>query len=91
MSEAQKEDKLIYQDEQNPDRSWSISVPEEGSYRVLSIGEGTDERNLVYIQFDKGAEFIPVIKEFEATSNFFSLNNRQEDNNKLPERYYHRH
>ena len=70
LSEAQKEDKLIYQDEQNPDRSWSISVPEEGKYRVLSIGEGTDERNLVYIQFDKGAEFIPVIKEFEATYNF---------------------
>ena len=76
LSEAQKEDKLIYQDEQNPDRSWSISVPEEGSYRVLSIGEGTDERNLVYIQFDKGAEFIPVIKEFEATYNFLGgMNN----------------
>ena len=70
LSEAQKEDKLIYQDEQNPDRSWSISVPEEGKYRVLSIGEGTDERNLVYIQFDKGAQFIPVIREFEATYNF---------------------
>ena len=70
LSEDQKEDKLIYQDEQNPDRSWSISVPEEGKYRVLSIGEGTDERNLIYIQFDKGAEFIPVIKEFEATYNF---------------------
>ena len=76
LSEDQKEDKLIYQDEQNPDRSWSISVPEEGKYRVLSIGEGTDERNLVYIQFDKGAEFIPVIKEFEATYNFLGgMNN----------------
>jgi len=70
LSEDQKEDRLIYQDKQNPDRSWSISVPEEGKYRVLSIGEGTDERNLIYIQFDKGAEFIPVIKEFEATYNF---------------------
>ena len=76
LSEDQKEDKLIYQDEQNPDRSWSISVPEEGKYRVLSIGEGTDERNLIYIQFDKGAEFIPIIKEFEATYNFLAgLNN----------------
>ena len=70
LSEDQKEDRLIYQDKQNPDRSWSISVPEEGKYRVLSIGEGTDERNLIYIQFDKGAEFIPIIKEFEATYNF---------------------
>ena len=70
LSDSQKEDKLIYQDEQNPDRSWSISVPEEGSYRVLSIGEGTDERNLVYIQFEKDTDFIPVINEFEATYNF---------------------
>jgi len=76
LSEDQKEDRLIYQDKQNPDRSWSISVPEEGKYRVLSIGEGTDERNLIYIQFDKGAEFIPIIKEFEATYNFLAgLNN----------------
>ena len=72
LSDSQKEDKLIYQDEQNPDRSWSISVPEEGSYRVLSIGEGTDERNLVYIQFEKDTDFIPVINEFEATYNFLS-------------------
>ena len=70
LSDRQSDDKLIYQDDKNPDRSWSIGVPEEGSYRVLSIGEGTDERNLIYIQFDKGAEFIPVIKEFEATYNF---------------------
>ena len=70
LSDEQNEDKLIYQDEQNPDRSWSISVPEEGDYRVLSIGEGTDERNLLYIQFEKDTDFIPVISEFKATYSF---------------------
>ena len=70
LSDNQREDKLIYRDEQNPDRSWSMSVPEEGKYRVLSIGEGTDERNLLYIQFEEDADFIPVINEFEATYNF---------------------
>jgi len=70
LSDSQREDKLIYQDEQNPDRSWSVSVPEEGNYRVLSIGEGTDERNLVYIKFEKDKDFIPVISKFEATYNF---------------------
>ena len=70
LSDNQKEDKLIYQDKENPERSWSISVPEEGDYRVLSIGEGTDERNLIYLQFNKDDEFVPVINEFEATYNF---------------------
>jgi len=70
LSDNQKEDKLIYQDKENPDRSWSISVPEEGDYRVLSVGEGTDERNLIYLQFNKDDKFVPVINEFEATYNF---------------------
>ena len=49
LYDDQKKDSLIYKDDQNPDRSWSIAVPDEGNYRVLSIGEGTDERNLVHI------------------------------------------
>ena len=70
LSDSQNKDKLIYGDEENPDLSWSISVPDEGDYRVLSIGEGTDERNLIYIKFKKDEDFIPVIKEFEATYYF---------------------
>ena len=63
-------DVLIYSDNKNPDWSWSISVPDEGDYRVLSIGEGTDERNLIYIKFNKDEDFVPVIKEFKATYYF---------------------
>tara|TARA_Y100001936_G_C16088389_1_gene683785 strand:+ start:2003 stop:4033 length:2031 start_codon:yes stop_codon:yes gene_type:complete len=70
LSDNQFEDRLIYQNLENPDRSWSIGVPEEGDYRVLSVGEGTDERNLIYIKFNQGEEFVPIIKEFEATYNF---------------------
>ena len=70
LGEDQNEDKLIYEDIENPDLSWSISVPEKGSYRVLSIGEGTDERNFLYISLDKSLDFIPVVDKFEASYRF---------------------
>ena len=70
IGDDQKEDKLVYKDSENPDLSWSISVPEKGSYRVLSIGEGTDERNFLYISLDKSLDFIPVVDKFEASYRF---------------------
>jgi len=70
IGEDQREDKLVYKDSENPDLSWSISVPEKGSYRVLSIGEGTDERNFLYISLDKSLDFIPVVDKFEASYRF---------------------
>ena len=70
IGDDQKEDKLVYKDSENPDLSWSISVPEKGSYRVLSIGEGTDERNFLYISLDKSLDFIPVIDKFGASYRF---------------------
>ena len=70
IGDDQKEDKLVYKDSENPDLSWSISVPEKGSYRVLSIGEGTDERNFLYISLDKSLDFVPVVDKFEASYRF---------------------
>ena len=74
LGDKQENDKLIYQDRQNPDFSWSISVPEKGSYRILSIGEGTDERNFLSISIDKDLNFIPLIDEFKATYRFIGGN-----------------
>ncbi|MDG1120309.1 MAG: S9 family peptidase, partial [SAR86 cluster bacterium] len=70
LGDKQSEDRLIYEDKLNPDRSWSISVPEKGAYRILSIGEGTDERNFLSISLDESLNFIPVVDEFEATYRF---------------------
>ena len=70
MGTKQTQDKLVYEDTTNPDLSWSINVPEEGSYRFLSIGEGTDERNFLSISFDDSLNFVPLINEFVATYNF---------------------
>jgi len=74
LGDKQDEDKLIYEDKENPDFSWSINVPEKGSYRILSIGEGTDERNFLYISLDGSSNFVPVIDKFEATYRFLGGN-----------------
>ena len=70
LGTKQNQDRLIYQDTLNPDLSWSINVPQEGAYRILSIGEGTDERNFLSISFDDSLNFVPLISEFVATYNF---------------------
>ena len=74
LGDEQNNDKLVYEDKTNPDLSWSINVPENGSYRILTIGEGTDERNFVSISLDTSLEFIPVIDEFEASYRFLGGN-----------------
>ena len=74
LGDKQNNDKLVYEDKTNPDLSWSINVPENGSYRILTIGEGTDERNFVSISLDKSLDFIPVIDEFEASYRFLGGN-----------------
>ena len=74
LGDKQEKDKLIYEDKKNPDYSWSISVPEKGLYRVLSIGEGTDERNFLSISLDGALNFTPIIDKFEATYRFLGGN-----------------
>ena len=74
LGDSQDKDKLVYEDKQNPDFSWSLSVPEKGSYRVLSIGEGTDDRNFLSISFDDSLNFIPVIDQFIASYRFLGGN-----------------
>ena len=74
LGDKQENDRLIYKDDINPDLSWSISIPEKGSYRVLSIGEGTDERNFISISLDQSLDFIPVIDKFEASYRFLGGN-----------------
>ena len=74
LGDSQDKDKLVYEDKQNPDFSWSLSVPEKGSYRVLSIGEGTDDKNFLSISFDDSLNFIPVIDQFIASYRFLGGN-----------------
>ena len=49
---------------------WGISVIEDTNIKILSISEGTDERNRLYIQLNTGEKFIPLIDELIGAYNF---------------------
>ena len=63
----QEDDRIEYSDSNQPDWSWDISVPREGDFRLLSVSEGTDERNLIYIKRKKDKAYAPVIGEFKGS------------------------
>ena len=61
----QDNDRIEYADSSKPDWSWDISVPKKGDFRLLSVSEGTDERNLVFIKKKPNESFVPVINKFK--------------------------
>ena len=63
LGTPQSEDKIVYESPNKPRWGWGISVVEESDIKFLSISNGTDERNRLYIQLKKGEEFIPLIDE----------------------------
>lgn len=60
----QNEDTIEYEDNSHPNWSWDITVPKHNKFKLLSVSEGTDERNLLYIKFKDSEEYTPVIDEF---------------------------
>ena len=64
---SQEEDLLVYERPDKPNWSWGIQVSEDGQYRILSVGEGTDDSNRLYIKFVNDSSFTPVVAELEAT------------------------
>ena len=67
IGEDQNADQIEYADSSKPDWSWDISVSKQGDFRLLSISEGTDEKNLLFIKKKPGEGFIPVIDEFKGS------------------------
>ncbi len=63
LGTSQSEDKVIYENPDKPRWGWGISVVQESDIKFLSISNGTDERNRLYVQLKKGEEFIPLIDE----------------------------
>ena len=59
----QIDDTIIYENPAQPRWSWSISISENNAYKILSISDGTEEKNRVYIQTTDSNEFLPVIDE----------------------------
>ena len=63
LGTPQSEDKIVYENPDKPRWGWGISVVKESDIKFLSISNGTDERNRLYVQLKKGEEFIPLIDE----------------------------
>ena len=59
----QIDDTIIYENPAQPRWGWSISISENNAYKILSISDGTEEKNRVYIQTTNSNGFLPVIDE----------------------------
>ena len=66
----QSEDKLIYENPQNPRWGFGITVIKDSDMKLLSISEGTDDRNKVYLKISENSDFIPIIDELIGTYSF---------------------
>ena len=66
----QSEDKLIYENPQNPRWGFGITVIKDSDMKLLSISEGTDDRNKVYLKINENSDFIPIIDELIGTYSF---------------------
>ena len=66
----QSEDYVVYENPDQPRWGWGISVIKDTSIKILSISEGTDERNRLYIQLNAGEKFIPLIDELIGAYSF---------------------
>ena len=63
LGTAQSEDIVIYENPDKPRWGWGISVVNKSDIKFLSISNGTDERNRLYVQLEKNGSFIPLIDE----------------------------
>jgi prolyl oligopeptidase len=66
----QSEDYVVYENPNQPRWGWGINVIKDTNIKILSISEGTDERNRLYIQLNTGEKFIPLIDELIGTYSF---------------------
>ena len=66
----QSEDELIYENPENPRWGFGITVIKDSEMKLLSISEGTDDRNKLYLQMSKNSKFLPVIDELIGTYSF---------------------
>ena len=59
----QKQDVVVYENPDKPRWGWGINVIKDSKIKFLSISEGTDERNRLYVQLNPGDSFIPLIDD----------------------------
>ncbi|MDC1110538.1 prolyl oligopeptidase family serine peptidase [Gammaproteobacteria bacterium] len=70
VGSLQKEDEIIIQDQNDPLLSWSLTVSDDGKYKILYTSKGTDERNLISIAKFEDQQLIPIVDQFIASYSF---------------------
>ena len=74
LNTEQSRDVLIIENKEEPLLSWSISVSDDGKFKILYTTKGTDERNLVSAaRYDE--PFTPIIENFKASYTFIDNKN----------------
>ena len=63
LGTSQSEDVIIYENPDKPRWGWGISIVKDSEIKFLSISNGTDERNRLYVQLNRDESFIPLIDE----------------------------
>ena len=66
----QSDDILIYENSDKPRWSFGINVLKDSDIKVLSIFDGTDERNRIYLSLKKNGDFVPIIDDLFGAYNF---------------------
>ena len=66
----QSEDRVIYENPDQPRWGWGINIIEDSDIKILSISEGTDERNRIYLQLSQNTQFIPIIDDLIGAYSF---------------------
>lgn len=62
----QKQDTIMYENSSKPRWSWGISIVKDTDIKFLSISEGTDERNRLFVKLNNDEDFQPIIDELQA-------------------------
>ena len=65
LGKPQSEDRLVYEDPENPDWSFYFRLTEDGRYEVLHTSRGTDPQNKFYFRKKGDAEWIKLFDDFE--------------------------
>jgi len=92
LGTQQSEDKLIWEDKQNPKRLFGAGVTDDEKFLIISVFEGAASENLLYFKdFTSDFPIKPVFTKFEADysvvdnlgDKFLISTNYQAPNNKL--------
>ena len=62
---------MIYERPEHPEWGWGTTITEDGNFLILSVSEGTDERNrLFYKDLRKNESFVELIPDLKAQFTF---------------------